>query len=127
MGPHYVVVAARVKVEERGLPSHRARGQCGGGRLREALHRYVAGIAREDLVPHSVAPGVQLSVADQELLLRAVDDCASRELRIRDEAAAGEAGVAVVEEEEQTVDVNRPDRRGLGDRVQVLRVGADAV
>src|SRR5207248_11339939 len=41
--------------------------------------------AREDLVPHGVAPGADGAVPDQVLLLRAVEDEAG-EHRVRDEA-----------------------------------------
>src|SRR5438128_12132295 len=46
---------------------------------------------------------------------------------IRDEATARESCVAVVEEEEQPVDVDPTDRRRLRDRIEVIRVGAEGV
>jgi putative NIF3 family GTP cyclohydrolase 1 type 2 len=44
--------------------------------------------AREDLVPDAVRPAADLAVADQPLLLRAVDH--ERQARVGDEAAARE-------------------------------------
>ena len=119
-----VVAAACVLVQERRLARHGAGGQRGEGRVGEGLRGDVACVAGEHLVPHRVGPAVELAVAREELLLRAVDDGAAGELGIRDEPAAGEAGVAVIEEEEQAVDVDAADRSGLRDRIEVVGVGA---
>ena len=107
-----------------------AEGRRVEGRVRRAGERGVRGRphdAREDLVPHGVRPASDLAVADQPLLLRAVDD--EGELRVGDEAAARELrpGRAVVHEREVGArDVEAPHRGGLGDRPEVRR-GTTAV
>src|SRR5262249_4451377 len=65
----------------------------------------------EDLVPDAVRPAVDVAVPDEVLLLRPVDDRAVRELRVRDEAAAREAGAgAEVEERREPVHVHPAHR-----------------
>ena len=88
VGDEDVELAARVDVEERPLAGRRVRVERRVGRVRERLRRRALD-AGEDLVPDAVRPAVERAVADQVLLLRAVDDGAG-ELRVGDEAAAGE-------------------------------------
>ena len=117
-----VVVAAGVDEQVRLLTAERRRVE---GRVRRVGERSVRGRphdAREDLVPHGVRPASDLAVADQPLLLRAVDD--EGELRVGDEAAARELrpGRAVVHERDVGArDVETPHRGGLGDGPEVRR------
>jgi hypothetical protein len=70
--------------------------------------------AGEHLVPDGVGPTADAAVADEVLLLRAVDG--ERQFRVGDEAAAGElrAGRAVVHQREvAALDVHPAHRRGL--------------
>ena len=104
-----VEVPVRVDVEERLLARDRVRVERRVRRVRERLRRRALDTG-EDLVPDAVAPAVETAVPDQVLLLRAVDDAAG-ELRVGDEAAAGEGrGRAVVHERGVAVDVDPPHR-----------------
>jgi hypothetical protein len=108
----------RVHVQERPLPGDWTRGQRRVrrrtvGRGRERLRRR-PDHAREDLVPDAVRPTADAAVANEELLLRAVDDEAC--LRVSDEAAAGvlRPGGAVVHQRQVSAgDVDPPHRRCL--------------
>ncbi len=73
------------------------------------------GHAGEHLVPYPVGPAVQHAVANQELLLGAVDDVAG-ERRVGDEPATGELRPcgAVVHQRGVPVDLHPAHRRGLG-------------
>ena len=89
-------------------------------RVRERRVRRGALDAREDLVPDRVRPAADPAVADQPLLLRAVDH--EREVRVGDEAAARELrpGRAVVHEREvPAADVEPAHRHRLRDRPEV--------
>ena len=127
-GHEHVVVAARVGEQERLFLGHRAGGQhrvllalAGEDRRGRALHPGV------DHVPQAVrAPGrpADGAVADQELLVAEEVEVAAY-LAVGDEAAAGEVVVrAVVLEDDAAVDDGAPDRRGLGGRPHLRRVGA---
>ena len=119
-----VVIACPVYVEVRRLAGHRTGRQRRVGRRREAL-RWRSHDAREDLVPDRVGPAIELAVPGYPLLLRAVDHGAGVELRIRDEAAAGEGRAgAVVHQGGKAVDVDSPKRCGLRDCPEFAEVTA---
>ena len=83
----------------------------GFGKRRVGRRAHHAG---EDLVPHAVGPAVDLAVAGQPLLLRAVDD--ERQLRVGDEAAAGvlrPGGAVVHQRQVAAADVDPAHRHGL--------------
>ena len=82
--------------------------------------------AREHLVPDAVGPATDACCSDQKLLLRAVGHGAAVELRIGDEAAAGErrAG-AIIHQGDKPVDVDATHRRGLRHGPEFAGVAAE--
>ncbi len=122
-----LVLAPLVDEQVRLLAADRRRVESRVRRVREAGFGRRPFDAREDLVPDAVRPLHDLAVADQPLLLRAVDD--EREVRVGDEAAARElrARRAVVHQREVGAGHLEPaHRHGLRDGPEVRR-GAAAV
>src|SRR6185312_17208511 len=104
-GHEHAVVPGGVLLQERLLLGDRAGRQRGVLAARAEVLRGCADVTGEHLVPHGVGPAVQVAVPDDELLLAAVQHGAAGELRVGDEATAGEAWRrAVVHQREEPVD-----------------------
>ena len=122
-----VVGALPVDEQVRLLTADRRRGEGRVRRARKCRLRRRALDTCEDLVPDAVRPPADPTVANQPLLLRAVDH--ERQARVGDEAAARELrpGRAVVHQREVSAgDVEATHRHGLRDSPEV-RGGATAV
>src|ERR1039458_10577827 len=85
------------------------RGATGQARVSGEALRRGAHVAGEYLVPDAVGPAVEVAVADDELLLGAVDHGATGERRVGDEPAAGvvRGAIAVVHIGKLAVDLDR--------------------
>jgi hypothetical protein len=74
-------------------------------------------VAEEHLVPDAIAPGVDVAVASEELLLAVIADVSAVELVVGEEPTAHEPGRgAEILEDDRSVDDDAAHRGGLGNR-----------